>query len=65
MPRNGELIFAVAIVNVPMARLRLLAPLQRRSACWRLGHRSTPFVEIAVRLGLFLLAKPDQERGSA
>jgi len=57
MPRNGELIFAVAIVNVPMARLRLFAPLQR--------HRSTPFVEIAVRLGLFLLAKPDQERGSA
>jgi hypothetical protein len=33
--------FAVAIVNVPMARLRLFAPLRRRFACWRPGHRST------------------------
>jgi hypothetical protein len=40
MPRNGELIFAVAIVDVPMARLRLFAPLRRRFACWRPGHRS-------------------------
>ena len=41
MPRDGELIFAVAIVNVPMARLRLFAPLRRRFAWWRLGHLST------------------------
>ena len=41
MPHNGELIFAVAIVNVPMARLRLFAPLRRRFAWWRLGHLST------------------------
>jgi hypothetical protein len=41
MPRNGELIFAVAIVNAPTARLRLFAPLRRRFAYWRPGHRST------------------------
>src|SRR6516225_12502711 len=55
MPRNGELIFAVAIVNGPPARLRLFAPWRRRFACWRLGHRSTipSVLVIAVQLGLF------------
>src|SRR5215469_12812995 len=38
MPHNGELIFAVAIVNVPTARLRLFA--RQRFARWGLGHCS-------------------------
>jgi len=33
MPHNGELIFAVVIVGIPSARLRLFAPLRRRFAC--------------------------------
>jgi hypothetical protein len=55
MLHSEELIFALAIVNVPMARLRLFAPLLRRYACWRLGHRSTirSVVVIAVWLRLF------------
>jgi hypothetical protein len=55
MPHNEELIFALAIVNVPMARLRLFAPLRRRYACWRLGHQSAirSVVVIAVQLRLF------------
>jgi hypothetical protein len=61
---GGKLIFAVVIVNVPMARLRLFPRLRRRFACWRLRHRSTPLVRIAIWLGLFPLAKPDRERGS-
>ena len=40
MLRNGELIFAVAIVNVPMTRLRLFARMWQRFARWRLGHCS-------------------------
>ena len=41
MLRSGELVFAIAIVNVPMTRLRLFARLRWRFLCWRLGHRST------------------------
>src|SRR6516225_12274373 len=44
MLHNRELIFAVVIVNIPMARLRLFARLRRRFARWQLGHRSTPSV---------------------
>ena len=44
MLHSGELIFAVVIVGIPSARLRLFAPLRRRFACRRLGHRSrNPF----------------------
>jgi hypothetical protein len=55
MPHNEELIFALAIVNIPMARLGLVAaPLRRRYASWRLGHRSTirSVVVIAVLASL-------------
>ena len=57
MLHSWELVFAVVIVSVPTARLRLFARLRQRFTRWRLGHRSTPLVGIAVRLGLFPSAK--------
>jgi hypothetical protein len=33
MLHSGEFIFAVVIVGIPSARLRLFAPLRRRFAC--------------------------------
>jgi hypothetical protein len=38
MLHSGELIFALAIVNVPMARRRFFVRSRRRFARWRLRH---------------------------